>query len=149
MFSLDNVSGTIPGLNAEGTYTSGKQAATGRFYDGARAAGNSISANYSFTGTLDAGYDRFTTVLAGGSDGWDITERDPLRLSGFPASPTEANSYQLETLKRAINIVSDADVVPCNAIAIPGVTENTTTSYLLEVAEDRADTLAVLSLIHI
>ena len=146
VFSLDDISGTVPGLNAAGTYTSGKQATTGRFYDGARKEGKSLSAVASFTGTLDAGYDRFTTVLAGGSDGWDITERDPLRLSGFPANPTEANSYQLETLKRAINIVSDADVVPCNAIAIPGVTENTTTSYLLEVAEDRADTLAVIDI---
>ncbi len=146
VFSLDNISGTIAGLNTAGTYSSGKQASTGRFYDGARVGGKSISANYTFTGTLDAGYDRFTTMLAGGSDGFDITERDPLRQGAFPATPTEANSYQLETLKRAINIVADPDDVQYNAIAIPGITENTATNYLLEVVEDRGDALAIIDI---
>jgi hypothetical protein len=143
VFSLDNVSGTIPGLNANGTSLA---ASSGRFFAGSRKAGSSISANYTFTGTLDAGYDRFTTVLAGGTDGWDITERDPLRLSGFPATPTEANSYQLATLKRAINIVSDPDLVQYNAISIPGVTENNTTNYLLETTQDRSDALAIIDI---
>jgi hypothetical protein len=136
VFSLDNVSGTLANDVVD----------TARYYSGARAAGKSLSAVSTFTGTLNAGVDRFTTLLHGGFDGFDITERDPFRLEGFPTSPTEANSYQLETLKRAINIVSDPDAVAYNVISIPGVVENNTTNYLLEKTEDRSDALAVIDI---
>jgi hypothetical protein len=136
VFSLDDVSGTLANDVID----------TARYYSGARAAGKSLSAVSTFTGTLNAGVDRFTTLLHGGFDGFDITERDPFRLEGFPTSPTEATSYQLETLKRAINIVSDPDAVAYNVISIPGVVENNTTNYLLEKTEDRSDALAVIDI---
>ena len=147
VFSLDDVSGSI-------SVTSGK-ASSGQYYNGARALGQSISANGGdggaggtgqYSDTLAAGYNRFTTVLAGGFDGWDITERDPLRLGSFSGVSDEANAYQLETLKRAINIVSDPDALQYNVVSMPGITQNSATSYLLEKVEDRADALAVIDI---
>lgn len=138
-FSLDDVSGsyvqtsTVP---VSGTYSSTH-----------RKHGLSISANRSYTGTLDAGYQQFTTLLHGGFDGFDITERDPFRLStAFEAATSEDQSYQLHTLNRAINIVSDPDVVQTNLLAMPGITQNTATNFLLETAEDRGDALAVIDI---
>jgi len=40
--------------------------------------------------------------------------------------------------------VSDPDDVQMNAITIPGITEEAVTNYLLDTAEDRADTLAII-----
>ncbi len=138
-FSLDDVSGsfvagsTVP---VSGTYSNDH-----------RKTGLSISANRTYTGTLDAGYAQFTTVLHGGFDGFDITERDPFRMStAFANATSDESSYQLHTLRRAINVVSDPDVLQTNLMSMPGITQNTATNFLLETAEDRGDALAVIDI---
>ena len=135
VFSLDNVSGSVTdGYEYNSSY---------------RVDGTSISAlEGSFTGTLDAGIDRFTTTLHGGFDGLDITEREPFRNSKMNAidSISETNSYELYTLRKAINIVSDPDDVQMNAITIPGVTVSAVTNYLLDTAEDRGDAIALIDI---
>ena len=62
------------------------------------------------------------------------------------ANISETNSYELYSLRKAINIVSDPDEVQMNAITIPGITEEAVTNYLLDTAEDRADTLAIIDI---
>ena len=135
VFSLDNVSGSVTaGYEYNSSY---------------RVDGTSLSAiSGSFTGTLDAGIDRFTTTLHGGFDGLDITEREPFRNSKMNAidSISETNSYELFTLRKAINIVSDPDDVQMNAITIPGVTVAAVTNYLLDTAEDRGDAIALIDI---
>jgi hypothetical protein len=137
VFSLDNVSGST---SAGYQYLGGNA--------GYRQQGLSISALGSYTSSLDAGIDRFTTTLHGGFDGLDITERDPFRNSKMDAitNISDTNSYELFSLRKSINIVSDPDDVQMNAITIPGVTVTAVTDSLLETAEDRADTLAIIDI---
>ena len=138
VFSLDDVSGSLNSANV---------AITGAYGGGNRVAGTSLSAKFSYTGTLAAGYDQFTTLLHGGSDGFDIAERDPFRLSTtFDAATNQELSYPLFSLKKAINVVSDAEVVQMNAVTIPGQTQNVVTNYLLDMAEDRGDALAIIDI---
>ena len=131
-FSLDNVSGSGGNL----------------FYiSGSRKAGTSVSAaSGSYTGSLDIGADRFTTVLHGGSDGFDVTERNPFRNSLMTTTSTEATSYPLHSLKRAINLVADPEQSQMNLITMPGVTNSQVTSHLLDTVEDRGDSLAIIDL---
>jgi hypothetical protein len=137
VFSLDNVSGsTADGYQYLGGNT------------GYRQQGKSVSAVGSFTASLNAGLDRFTTVMHGGFDGLDITEREPFRNSKMNAISgiTELKSYELFSLRKAINIVSDPDDVQMNAITMPGIHVEAVTNSLLEAAEDRADALAIIDI---
>jgi hypothetical protein len=137
VFSLDNISGS----SAAGYQYSGGNS-------GYRTAGSSVTAVSGYKTALTNGLDRFTTVLHGGFDGLDITEREPFRnskMSGI-SSISELNSYELYSLRKAINIVSSPDDVQMNAITIPGITEKTVTNFLLDAAERRADTLAIIDI---
>ena len=133
VFSLDNVAGT-----AGNGYTYARSN---------RKNGLSITAQAgnSYKSPLSGNVDRFTTVLFGGSDGYNITEREPFRNSGI-STTDEKDDYALFSLKKAIDIASDADGVQMNAITIPGVTNTTVTDYLLDMVEDRADALALIDI---
>ena len=133
VFSLDNVAGTA---GAGYTYARSN-----------RKNGLSITAQAgnSYKSPLSGNVDRFTTVLFGGSDGYNITEREPFRNSGITTTD-EKDDYALFSLKKAIDIASDADGVQMNAITIPGVTNTTVTDYLLDMVEDRADALALIDI---
>ena len=137
VFSLDNISGSA---------TLGYQYLGGN--TGYRQQDKSLSAIGSYTSTLDAGIDRFTTTLHGGFDGLDITERDPFRNSKMDAISgiSDVNSYELFSLRKSINIISDPDAVQMNAVTIPGITVTAVTDSLLETVEDRADSLAIIDI---
>jgi len=146
-FSLDNVSGTFDTSNnnivvdGSGLYNAQYRTA------GVSMTAQSQSSNgVSYKNVIDAGYDRFTTVLFGGFDGFDVTERDPFRNSGISATATEKTSYELATLKRAVNIIADADQVQYNLATMPGVTNNAATQHLLDTVEDRGDALALIDI---
>ena len=133
VFSLDNISGSATAGYAYGP--------------GYRRDATSVSAiNGSYTASLDAGLDRFTTMLAGGFNGYDITEREPFRNSAFSTATDEKASYELFSLRKAINIASDPDYVQMNAVTIPGIWVSSVTDYLLDTAENRADTLALIDI---
>ena len=136
-FSLDDVRGTI---------TSGLLSGSAVYRYGFRQANNSISAVYGYTGTLDAGIDRFTTVLAGGSDGYNKVEREPFNNTSALSGKTEENSYALFSLRKSINIAAEPETVQMNAISIPGVWAPEVTGFLLDTAEDRGDTLAIVDI---
>ena len=116
---------------------------------GSRAAGTSWTAvsgtGYVLTGS-DAGFKKFTSPLFGGFDGFDVTEKDPLRNSYMSSTSTETNNSTYYSLKRAIDIVSDADYVEFDLAAMPGITNDSLNSRLVTACEDRADSLAVLDL---
>jgi phage tail sheath protein FI len=50
------------------------------------------------------------------------------------------------TVRKAIDSVNDVDQVNINMAAMPGVTDQQTTDYLIAMAEERKDTLAVIDL---
>ena len=133
VFSLDNVSGSS---TAGYTYGSGY-----------RAAGTSLTAPViaSYKTALSAGIDRFTTTLHGGSDGYNIKEREPFRNTKMTATD-EKDSYELFSLRKAINIAADKDFVQMNAVTIPGIWRPAVTNYLLDAASDRGDALAIIDI---
>ena len=113
------------------------------FYEsGSRAGGRSLTSG-SYTAVLDSGFDRFTAPLFGGFDGLNVTEKEPFRNSGL-SSKTELSSYAYATLQRAIDTISDPEYVEMNIAAMPGVTEASLTNRLMNVCEDRGDTLALI-----
>ena len=133
VFSLDDISGSVQ---------------SGEYYyvSGSRNAGTSYRGDNSYTTLLDAGLDKFTTVLFGGTNGYNIVERDPFRNSSITDSATDATSSPLYSLKRAADTVSDPDQLQYNVISMPGVTNSKVTNHLLDMVEDRSDALAIIDL---
>jgi len=122
--------------------------ATAFWKAGNRFLGTSCTAKGgSYKAILDAGYNRITTSLYGGLDGFNITEADPIRNS-LLSSTAQLNTanYAFNTIKRAIDTVSDPEVVEANVITMPGVTNESLTQHLIDVCEDRADALSIIDL---
>ena len=118
-----------------------------RWVSGSHAAGTSLTCvSGAVTGVLDLGYDRFTVPMYGGFDGLDITELNPFRNTGFPSSPSDTNSYTFNSIRQAIDSISDPEVVEMNLATIPGLKQEGLTSNLINVCEDRADALAIIDL---
>jgi hypothetical protein len=118
-----------------------------QYVPGTRLAGNSLTVDLTdgYSAVLEAGFDRFTMPLFGGFEGLDITEKEPFRNTVL-ADESPTTHYAFNSVKRAIDAVSDAEVVECNMMAIPGITDEDLTSHLLDVCERRSDALAVIDL---
>jgi len=124
--------------------------ATNYFYrSGSRTGETSTSASGSYRHLLDAGYDSFTAPFWGGFDGFDIRVPDPMYNTGIPISPNDTNSSIYYTWKKAIDTVADPEFINMNLLACPGLTNDTLTSHMVSVCEDRADALAIIDLSNI
>ena len=110
--------------------------------------GKSMSAvSASWKEPLDQGVDKFTMPLHGGFDGLNIRALDPFapeQQIGTGAS--DKNSYEYYSIRKAIDTCSDPEVIECNMMAVPGITNNGINQHLINVCEDRADALAVIDL---
>ena len=96
-----------------------------------------------------ASYNRFTTLMHGGFDGFDITEKDPLRnslLYNASTTQTELNNYAYNTIRQAIQSIKDPEMLEYNIASIPGISNPTLTKLLVDQCEDRGDALAVIDL---
>ena len=119
------------------------------YLSGSRASGASLSAaSGSYTASIDAGLDRFTAVMFGGTDGLDKTEKNAFR-NALMNGKDEDSSYELFSLKAAVNMAADPENLQYNLVSIPGVTQPLVTDYLLETVEDRGDALAIIDLENI
>jgi len=136
LFSLDDLT--------TGSATSG---ATVEWLSGSRSNGTSITATGSntYVDILTEGFDSFTTLLSEGFEGINILENEPFRNTVMVGGDA-LSSYEYATIDRAIDTVADADVVECNMMSIPGLTNANLTSKLLDVCDARADALAVIDL---
>lgn len=134
-FSLDDVV-MVSGSNTRSYWQSGS-----------RAAGLSETANSSdgYKAILDKEINRFTMPMFGGFDGLDITEKDPFR-NEFLDNEAEVDNYAVHSLKQAIDAIADPEVVECNMVAIPGITDTGVTNHLINTIENRADALAIIDL---
>lgn len=119
---------------------------------GSRISGDSVTAvssstlgNYGYTSIIDLGYDRFTTVFAGGFDGLNIKEMEPF-ANTIMAGKDEFNSYSYNTVKRALRAVSDPEFVEMNLLTMPGITNTSLTTMATEVCAERGDALAIIDL---
>ena len=151
VFSLDDII-----VTKETSWASdqpSKRISDAQWSSGSCVAGTSWNASSSlgtsrYQSILDSKINRFTSPMFGGHDGLDITERDPFRNTRMEGtySTVETTNYVYYTLRRAIDIVADAEVVAMNAVCVPGITNETVTKYLLDTVETRADSLAVIDL---
>lgn len=137
LFTLDELSGTV----ADGKVTVSQPVT---WVSGSRVNGSSMTANGNTSAMLYY-FNRFTMPLVGGSDGVDITERDPFNRRVLK-NKTEYSSYAFNSVKVAIDSVADPEVVECNLMSVPGVDNKSLTGYLLDKCETRGDALAVIDL---
>lgn len=147
MFSLDNV-GPTTNKEKQHTYHEGGRVGGNSYTAGAVLDGGAITrtdASASYQAVLDQGQDKFTVLFHGGHDGVDITERDPFANRNISGTDETAN-HELHTIKRAINIIRDAEEVQYNLAVMPGITNSTATQHLLDTVESRGDALAVIDL---
>jgi|MDSV01.2.fsa_nt_gb hypothetical protein len=120
------------------------ESTTAYYMSGARQQGHACT-SASYDAILDMGYNRFSTVFYGGRDGLDITEMEPFRNTGL-SSGNEYTNYAYNTVKRAIDTVADPEFVEMNLLSMPGLTNSSLTSQMIQLCEDRADALAVIDL---
>ena len=134
IFTMDNVS-----ASADGVYT---------YASGSRKTGKSSTARSTntYATLLDAGYNRFTAPFWGGFDGFDITKPDPMYNRGIADAATEDTSYAFHTYKRAIDTIADPEYINMNLLAVPGLTQDTLTTHMLNVCSERADAMAIIDL---
>jgi len=134
IFTLDDVSSS---------------ATTYQYVSGSRLAGNSVTAGGDYTTLLDANYNRFTAPFWGGFDGFDITKPDPLYNAGIAAGATEDNSSAYHTIKRAVDTVADPEYINMNLLCMPGLTNESLTTHMVNVCAERADAMAIIDLPNI
>ena len=140
-FSLDD-------LQRSGVSGAGGGSPTGSvFYaSGSRSRGASITAmTGSYKAVLDAGYDRFTSPFYGGFNGFDITEEEPFNQTrALPEGATPVGYSMYYSAKKAIDMYADAEFIEGNIITAPGIVNQGLTTSMIQVAESRGDTLAII-----
>lgn len=113
----------------------------------AGTAVNAYTQKHSASEMLNAGFDKFHLPLVGGFDGVDITEADPFNnrvLKG--ATNGSVDSYAFASVERAIELISDPEAVEYNLAIMPGITNESLTTKLVQTCEARADALAIIDL---
>ena len=109
------------------------------------ASGPGASSTPSYENVLDAGFDRFTTVLHGAFDAVDITEREPFRNTFLGTDGASATTnYAYNSVEVAIDSLRDPERVEYNLIAMPGITNNNLNTKLIRNTEARGDALAII-----
>ena len=88
--------------------------------------------------TVLFGADSFTLPLFGGFDGLNILEKDPFGNHVLDDTTDPKDNYALETVRRAIDIVSDAEEAEYNIITAPNIVEPTLTQKLIDVLRTAA-----------
>jgi len=120
----------------------------GKFFwqKGSRVGGTSITAvSSSYKQLLDKGVDKFVMPVFGGFDGLNVKEKEPFANRVLALNSAEPRSnYAQYSIQKAIDMVSDPEVVEMNLVTVPGVTNTTVTNKLLETAKTRNDVLAII-----
>lgn len=142
IFTLDDIT------RQGGTGAGGDITPNSLYVSGSRAAGNSITAiSSSWESVLEEGFNSFTTVLDAGANGLDIYEKEPFNnTDALSSTATETTSYAYYSVKKALDSVSDPEVVEYNLSAMPGITNTVLNDYMINLCEDRGDSLAVIDL---
>lgn len=142
VFSLDDVVG-ITGSNEASFWLSGSRQ-NGRSLTASGSA-NVTGTTDGYKSVLNRGHDRFTMPLVGGFDGLDITERDPFRNTFLSqGGGSERGNYAVASIQRAIDMVSNPESLDMNLLAVPGITHNPLTDYMISTCETRGDAMAVI-----
>lgn len=135
-FTLDDIKSTNSGQAADSTYLAGS-----------RTAGTSLSAaSSSYKGPLNANANRFCVPLYGGFEGVDIKQSEPFSNEVLKTTPADTTNYAYYSIKKAIDMVADPEVVDMDLISMPGLTHEGLTNHMINTAEARGDCLAIIDL---
>jgi hypothetical protein len=118
----------------------------GRYYwaSGSHADGSSRTATQGTQQLLTDGVKRFALPMFGGFDGLDITQVDPFSSKNILDDKTDTTHYANYSIKKAIQAVSDSEVVSYDVISMPGLTNAALSNDLVSVVADRGDALAII-----
>jgi len=122
------------------------------YISGSRKTGTSLSATSSvgtgsYKNTLDEGINRFTIPLHGGFDGVDITQPEPFNnyaMTDVSYTINQYSSYEYNSILNAIDSVADPESAEFNILSAPGITNTGLTDRILDVCENRGDSLGVI-----
>ena len=117
------------------------------YYDsGSRARGDSITARTgSYKAVLDKGYDRFTSPLFGGFNGFDITEEEPFNDERALVAGGSPEAYSgIYTVRKAIDMFADPEFIEANILTLPGIVNEGLTTHALRLCEERGDALMLM-----
>ncbi len=81
----------------------------------------------------------------GGFDERDVTEKEAVRNAKMEGED-ETTSYEIASLKRAIDAVADPEEIEMNVLTLPGITNTRVTNQAIRVCEERADALAIIDI---
>ena len=144
IFSLDDVSGSAGG--SVWTWASGNFGSTVGAHSGDGVSFTS-KAGQSFADLLDENVRQFIMPVWGGSEGFDITEMEPLRNELISdTSLAEKTNYVDYTVSKALDSIADEEVVPANLLLMPGIWRAPATNKLINIAESRKDVLSIIDL---
>ncbi len=156
----DHSDGNIT-LRQKGQGSAGNKAITSTFTTDIRPTGNTFSGGEeisSYSRSVATGgasnlrvlagiVDGFRAPLIGGFEGADITEADPFNNRVLAANGATADSnYAFASVDRAIQLISDAEMVEHNLAVMPGITHPSLTTDLVRACESRGDSLAIIDL---
>jgi hypothetical protein len=149
IFSLDEVT----------TGSAGSTSQTSHVYvSGSRILGHSLSSDpvgyvkgastkFGWEATVLYGANSFTLPLFGGVDGVNVREKDPFGHH-ILKDETEKTSYAYNSVKKAMDLVSDVEDIEYNVITAPNIKAASLTQHLIDMAENRGDALAVIDIEH-
>ena len=138
-----DMSSFVPTILAfkSGSHRTGDQSAATRAFTACTASnGTQLSAS-----ALLQVVNSFSMPFAGGFDGVDVTEADPFN-NAVLVDKTTRNSYAYASIDRAIDLIKDPEALEMNLAAMPGITNTSLTTKLVQTCEARADALAVIDL---
>jgi hypothetical protein len=95
---------------------------------------------------FDLGVKQFAAPMVGGFDGVDIKKVSPFSDENLSESDTILNDYVKFTLEKALDTVEDTEVVEYEMMAMPGMTDTSITNRMIQVCENRGDSLAIIDL---
>ena len=136
IFTLDDIK--IDTTTNVVTYVSGAYDLTG--------VSKSYAGSASFGALLDKNVKQFIVPLHGGFDGLDIKEKEPFRDGLMSTGVDDSENYLKYSVNKAIDSISDSEVVPANLLLAPGFRDATITNKIIQTAERRKDVLALIDL---
>ena len=109
--------------------------------------GNSLTSKEGTNALLSSSIKQFNAPFFGGFDGLDIKQVDPFSIeTGLGSSQSETKHYAYFSTKRAIDLISDPELLRYDIVAMPGLLNSTLANDLIRMAEDRGDALAIVDL---
>jgi hypothetical protein len=88
---------------------------------------------------------RFTLPFRGGFDGWDLRVSSPIGPFTLTNEADETN-IGVVSLKRAVDAVSNPDIVQYDVMAMPGVHNKKAADYARTLANERKDFLYIMDI---